>query len=220
MPENYVEDIGQINAAESQSCNFARRLLKQPGLLLYGLSQFLCVLAVYVPSVYLKEFMNKEREISSIKAGNVITFYGIGVTVGGVISGSIINRFKGRSVFLSGLCTLLLCGICITLAYCYKYWQFCLIMLSYGSCVNGMLALRSLVLIDLCGHESVKESNCFVMFCSGIATLLSPPLVGLLKVKTGTFTYAFICTGGIYMLSSICYIVILVLDHVEIYTRL
>ena len=60
MPENYVEDIGQINAAESQSCNFARRLLKQPGLLLYGLSQFFSILAVYVPSVYLKEFMNKE----------------------------------------------------------------------------------------------------------------------------------------------------------------
>ena len=183
-------------------------ILKQPKLLIYGGAQFLTVLAWYVCQAFLPQFMMTERGIPHADAGNVIAFHGVGFTVGGIISGSIINRFKERAIFLSQFYTFVLCGISVTLIYAHEYWQFSLLMLSYGGFVFGILTLRPLVLIDLCGQESIKDGNCVILFCNGVATLFGLPLVGFLKTKTGTLIYSFMFAAIGNMLAALCYIVI------------
>jgi len=184
-------------------------LVNEPKLCLYGLAQFFSILAAYIPVAFLPQFMMQERGIPHTDAGNVIAFHGIGFIFGGIICGSIIHRLKGKSIILSGCCTFVLCGLSFALICSYEYWQFSLLMLSSGGFWCGMLALRSLVLIDLCGQELIKDGNSLLMFCGWLATLFGAPLAGFFKTEVGTLIYSFLFAAISYLIAGCCYIVII-----------
>ena len=221
--ENLPRVDEQDSVENLQSCHFLNgifnvSLLKQPTLLIYGLSQCLVIMAFNIPSDFLPEFMEMEREIND--PGSIIIFFGIGYAIGGIASGCIISRFEGKSLIFGAFYMFVSCGVCVATSYCMTYWQFSLVMVSYGIFTNSMLVLRPLVMIDLFGQQSIRDINAFIMFCNGIGALIGPPLVGELKVITGTFTYAFIFTGGLFMLSGFCQIIVQFLDYVGRYTCL
>ena len=223
--EILIEDNDSSNAEEAQSCNLChgiinKELFKEPRLLLCALSQFLFAVAIWVPIIFLPEFMSREHGISHNRAGDVLTFYGIARTAGGIISGIIINWLRRRSVTLSSFTMLGLGGSCITLAYCRQYWQYSILMVLYAIFKNSMIVLRLLVLIDLFGQDAVKDSNCFILFFGWVGTLFSTPIAGVWKAKTGTLSYAFIFAGGVHMFASLPYIIIYCLNHLTNKRRL
>ena len=223
--EVLTEDNDSSKAEESQPCNLCHgiinaELFKEPRLLLCALSHFLFTLALWVPIIFLPEFMTREHGISHKRAGDVLNFYGVAKTAGSIISGIIINWFRRRSLTLSSFTMLGLGGSCITFAYCCKYWQYSTLMVLYGIFQSSVPVLRLLVMIDLFGQEAVKDSNCFIMFFGWIATLFGTPIAGVWKGKTGTLSYAFIFAGGAHMFAILPYIIIYCLNHLTNQWRL
>ena len=172
----------------------------------------LYTLGQYVPVDFLPDFMVKEHGISPLQAGNIITFYGVSSIVGRLIGGLLTSYMEKGALLLVTACMLLLGGSCFGMALSTYYWQFVICICIYGVFLGMFSVLRTISLVDMFGVDSLKDSYGMIMFCSGVSTLLGPPMAGWLKVCWGTYYYAFFVTAGIFIAGGIVSL-ILVLEN-------
>ena len=73
----------------------------------------------------------------------------------------------------------------------------------YGFFYRYIIALIPISLVDIFGIEFLKISYAIITFCSGIAMLIGPPLVGWLKVYFGTYDIPFAVVAGVFYVGGI-----------------
>ena len=171
-------------------------------LAIFCLVNCLYILACYIPLDFLPDSMVKEHGISHINAGNIVPIYGMASFVGRLIGGIIPTYMENSALLLTSLCMILLGTSCLGMAFSILYWHFVVCACIYGIFRGMFHVLVPISLVDMFGVESLKDSYGIIMFCSGISTLLGPPMVGWLKVIWATYDYAFIITAGIFYLGA------------------
>ena len=175
----------------------------------------LSVLGKYVPLDFLPDFMVKEHGISQLQAGNIIPFYGVANIIGRLIGGILTSYMEKSALLLVTACMLLMGGSCFGMALSTYYWQFVICIFIYGLFLGIFSALRTISLVEMFGVDSLKDSYGIIMFCSGVSSLLGPPMAGWLKVCWGTYDYAFFVTSGIFVAGGIMALIIVLVNRKE-----
>lgn len=165
-------------------------------------------LAVYVPYVYLPN-MTLERGIESESAAFIISLIGISNTLGRVVIGAIVDLPWVSSLVVTNL-SLILSGLCLfAFPSCSDYTSFVIVALLLGLSVSAFISLTSIVLVDLLGLDSLTSSFGMLVLCRGIASILGPPLAGLMFDWTQKYMASFYLAGAFFVaggiLSSIAY---------------
>ena len=168
-------------------------------------------LVVYVPINFLPDALIKEHGISSIKAGNIIAFYGISNIIGSIISGMILNYLEKCAVLLTFICMTGLALSCIGMAFSVVYWQYVLCSCIYGFFLRGVSASIPISLVDMFGIDYLKFSYGVIMFGWTFSALVGPPFVGKLKVIWGSYDFAFIVAGGFHFVGASFVLIVVIL---------
>ena len=177
--------------------------LKDPRLIIFCLVNSFYTLGYYVPLDFLPDAMTKEHAISQLRAGNVISFYGVASTIGRLTGAVITNYMKKSALLLIVVCMLSLGCACFGMAFSSYYWHFVIVIFVYGIFLGMFSILRPISLIDMFGMEYLKESYGIIMLCNGISTLLGPPMAGWVKVLSGYYYYDFLITSGIFSVGGV-----------------
>ena len=172
-------------------------------------------LAGYIPLDFLPDAMVKEHEIFPTKAGSVISLIGIASIAGPLLSGLTTNYLKNTVAFFFSLCMMLTGICCVGMAFSTLYWHFVICIFFYGLFLREIIVLIPLLLVDMFGTDSLKFSYGVTMFCSGIATLIGPPIIGWLKTLGYSYDSVFIIAGGIFVIGGFFALILLCLNKRE-----
>ena len=159
-------------------------------------------LAVYVPYVYLPN-MTHQRGISSESAAFIISLIGVSNTIGRVIIGAFVDLPWVSSLVVTNI-SLIMSGVCLFIfPFCYDYTSFSMVALMLGLFVSAFISLTSIVLVDLLGLDSLTSSFGMLVLCRGIASILGPPLAGLVFDWSQDYNASFYMAGGFFVFGGI-----------------
>lgn len=166
---------------------------------IFQLSGFL---AVYVPYVYLPEMTNK-KDIDSESAAFIISLIGVSNTIGRVIIGAFVDLPWVSSLVVTNI-SLIMSGVCLlAFPFCYTYESFVVAALSLGLFISAFISLTSIVLVDLLGLDSLTSSFGMLVLFRGVASILGPPLAGLVYDMTEQYDASFYMAGGFFIFGGV-----------------
>ena len=179
------------------------KLLRNPKVYLYCLSQSLALIAMYVPLYFLPHMMIKERYISRLEAGNIIPIFGVGSIIGRILSGVFVNYVKNSSVAVCCANFMFLSGCCFGYVFCHSYIGFASLNFINGLLFGATFVLIPLTLIEIFGAESITDTYGLVMLSSGITVTFGLPILGKLDDTFHTDKAAFFMAGSSYFICSV-----------------
>ena len=169
-------------------------------------------MAVYVPYVYLPN-MTHQRGISSESAAFIISLIGVSNTIGRVIIGAFVDLPWVSSLVVTNI-SLIMSGVCLFIfPFCYDYTSFSMVALMLGLFVSAFISLTSIVLVDLLGLDSLTSSFGMLVLCRGIASILGPPLAGLVFDWSQDYSASFYMAGGFFVFGGILSFVAYFMDR-------
>ena len=176
--------------------------LANPLYLLVCISNILGFLALYVPYVYLPNMMHS-KGIPPSNASFVISLIGISNTLGRIIVGAFVDLPWVSSMVVTNL-SLSFSGVCVIIfPFCHSYVSFIIVALLLGLFVSAYVSLTSIVLVDLLGIDCLTSTFGLLVLFRGVASILGPPLAGVVYDATQEFNASFYMAGAFFIAAGV-----------------
>ncbi|XP_054166334.1 monocarboxylate transporter 7-like isoform X2 [Oppia nitens] len=182
---------------------------------LLSVSNIFGMMGFYVPYVYITQFAvshvyDGDELVKADSAALLISVIGISNTVGrlcfGIMS-DIINRngtiggIRITALTINNIC-LVFCGLSvIIMPYCVTYTTVLVSSVLFGFFVSAYICLTSIILVDLLGIDRLTNAFGLLSLFRGIASMLGPPLAGMIFDSTDSYPITF-CVAGILLIIS------------------
>ncbi|KAL8584946.1 hypothetical protein ACOMHN_043582 [Nucella lapillus] len=136
-----------------------------------------------------------ETGISALNSAFLLTVFGMGNFVGGVIGGLIGNVWVDHRITQYS-CANIALGVCaFVFPFGRVFDEFAAILVCAGLSFGVVLGLLVVVLIDLIGTENLSDGLGYIMLANGIGAFAGPALTGLIRREYGSYDYAFYLAG-------------------------
>ena len=178
-------------------------LLKKPKLLSYCFSQGLYALGYFIPINFLPDMMVQDHGISSENAGNIIPIIGAATSIGKIMTGLLMAKFKLNPLALTSV-YLLGCGIfSVSFLFCTHYSGFVVVGALYGLVLGPIEMLIMECLTEMFGIKLVKDTIGFIMIVYAIGALIGAPFAGWFFDIFHNYNASFYCCAMIYLVSAL-----------------
>ncbi|CAD5229360.1 unnamed protein product [Bursaphelenchus okinawaensis] len=185
-------------------------LFTDPVYVLFAASNFLTSIGFNGPPMYMP--MNAENilKVSKQDAATTVSAFGLANLLGRIVFGMICDRelpFKyGKDTTTNRLWiynwTLMFNGIaCCFVFMMTDFNAFLFYCFSFGFLISSYVCLTSVVLVDLIGVEKLTNAFGLLLLVQGIATVVGPPIAGVLYDITGNYDWTFLFCGVCLFLS-------------------
>lgn len=171
-------------------------LLKDVLYVLFAISNFLTSIGFNVPYVYLPDRAVK-LGYSKADGARLISVVGIANTIGRVILGYISDSKRVNRLYIySGGLTL--CGVASALSFlCNDMKSLSAYAAFFGLSIGCYVSLTSVLLVDLLGLERLTSAFGLLLLFQGVASLIGPPLAGLMYDMTQDYDSSFYMMGAV-----------------------
>lgn len=177
-------------------------LLKNTVFLIYGLSCIFCMAGFFVPFIFLPdhaEGLGYSRE----KGTMLLSVLGITNTIGRVLAGWISDRPWADCLMINNI-SLIIGGIATILCpFCTTYVLLVLYACVFGMCIAAFVSLRSIILVDLIGLNSLTSAFGIIVLCQGITSFVGAPIAGSLYDATGSYNASYYLAGTTITLAGV-----------------
>jgi len=181
------------------------RLFAVPVYSLFFISNFTLAYAYDLPYIYLPDYAIEQRIANP---SFLISIIGIVNTFGQIMYGYLGDKKAVNTMVLFGI-SILICGALISLIpIMHSYAALATFSALFGLCISASFALETIVLVKILSLEQLTKAYSLLMFGQGVASLIGPPIGGLLWDMTQSYTSTFIFTGVSIIFSGILALVI------------
>ena len=168
------------------------------------LADALAVMALYIPYSYLKPVADAAGVASSLSA-ILISAIGVGSVSGRLLSGWMSDQPWCHPLFLTRAVVSLSCALPFLLSWVDHFWMFTALCVLFGFLTGQWIAATSPLLVSLLGIQQLSQAFGLLTAVRGMASLISPPLAGLLVDLTTNPMLALYLSGMLLMLSGLVY---------------
>ena len=168
--------------------------------LLMVVADALAVMALYIPYSYLQPVA---------QAAGVhphLTTLLISAIAGGSVSGRLLSGWMSdqpwcHPLYLTRAVVTMSCILPFLLSWVDHLWMFAGLSLLFGFLTGQWIAATSPLLVSLLGIDQLSQAFGLLTFVRGVASLISPPLAGMLVDLTVNPHVALYLSGGLLLLS-------------------
>ena len=178
-------------------------LMTDPKFILIGVSNLFGFLGFFVPFLYLPSMASSLDSISPDQASLLVSVIGISNTVGRIGCGYISDFACVDSLAVTNI-SFFLTGVCIILfPLLGSFTEFIILSLIFGLCIAALVTLTSIVLVDVLGLEKLTSAFGLLIMFRGVATIMGPPLAGLVQEWAGNYDMSFNVAGAFLILAGL-----------------
>jgi len=177
-------------------------IAKNPYFLLVGISQAIASLGFFIPFIYLPD-MAVLKGFTKVDSNFLLSYIAITNTVGRVIIGLITDIPWVDSLLVTNLSMVFLGASTFAFPFCTTYTALIIVALVFGFSLAGLIALASILMVDLLGLENLNLSFGLLTFFKGVATVVGPPLAGAVFDVTQSYDASFYYGGGALIFASL-----------------
>eukprot|EP00092_Neocalanus_flemingeri_P002445 GFUD01002615.1.p1 GENE.GFUD01002615.1~~GFUD01002615.1.p1 ORF type:complete len:457 (+),score=94.38 GFUD01002615.1:314-1684(+) len=168
------------------------------------LADALAVMALYIPYTYLKPVADAAGIASNLSA-ILISAIGVGSVSGRLLSGWMSDQPWCHPLFLTRAVISISCALPFLLSWVDHFWMFSGLSIMFGFLTGQWIAATSPLLVSLLGIDQLSQAFGLLTAVRGLASLVSPPLAGLLVDLTTNPLLALYLSGMLLMLSGLVY---------------
>jgi len=181
--------------------SFSRKTLNKIVLILGAIT----ALGPFSIDMYLPGFpaMARDLEVSTSDIGLSLTSFFIGISVGQLIYGPLIDRYGRKPLILIGLALYLIASIGCSIAPSLNWLIFLRLVQALGGCV-GMVASRAIVR-DVFPISETAKTFSILMLVMGIAPIIAPTIGGMISAQFGWRFIFYILTAMALILLLLVY---------------
>lgn len=163
--------------------------------ILFALSNFCTSIGFNAPYIFIVD-RAIHFGIPDSQASFLLAVIGISNTVSRILLGYISDQPWVNRLYLYNV-ALTLCGIgtCGSIWF-YSYSSQIFYAAVFGSMSGAYVGLTSVVLVDLLGMERLTNAFGLLLMFQGIASLIGPPICGMLFDLTDSYDYSFLLAGS------------------------
>ena len=193
-------------------------LFKDPKFVLIAASNLVGFLGFFVPFLYLPSLASSKEDVSAEEAAILLSVIGISNTVGRIVCGYISDFawvdplvvtnisfiLTGNDKFVRMLSwIMLICsGISILIFPLLEgFTEFIAISLMFGVSIAALITLTSIVLVDVLGLESLTSAFGMLIMFRGLATIMGPPIAGMVYEAFGSYSMSFNVAGAFLLVA-------------------
>lgn len=168
--------------------------------IIFVLSNFLTSIGFNVPYVYLVA-LGKSLKVAN--PSYLLSAIGAANTVGRIVLGYFSDKTYVNRLLVYNVC-LTLCGVSTIISvFCLDFDSLMGYSIVFGFTIGAYVGLTSVILVDLLGLEKLTNAFGLLLLFQGIASLLGPPLAGVLFDMTQTYVPAFLMAGIMITMSGL-----------------
>ena len=138
-----------------------------------------------------------------MKAGNVLSVFGIGFTFGGILFGTAVKYCQNSSLIFEFIGIVGISFICMGYVYCYDYWMLAALSFLFGLFRSALSTLRPISLVHMFGIEYLNVAYAMVTFVGSLAAIFGPPIIGAFKYAIGSYAKVYLFIGGIFIVGAV-----------------
>jgi len=168
------------------------------------LADALAVMALYIPYSYLKPVAVAAGVAPQLSA-ILISAIGVGSVSGRLLSGWMSDQTWCHPLFLTRAVVSISCAIPFLLAWVDHFWMFIGLSIIFGFLTGKWIAATSPLLISLLGIQHLSQAFGLLTAVRGVASLVSPPLAGMVVDFTINPLNALYLSGMLLMMSGLAY---------------
>lgn len=170
--------------------------------IIFSISNFLTSIGFNIPYVYIVS-RAKGLGISPSNASLILSVIGIANTVGRIVLGYISDKTWVNRLWVYNTC-LTLCGIATALScFCSDFYSLVVYASIYGFLIGAYVGLTSVILVDLLGLDKLTNAFGLLLLFQGIASLIGPPIAGVLYDVLKSYDPGFMVAGVTIALSGL-----------------
>jgi len=178
-------------------------LLADPKFLLIGISNLFGFLGFFVPFLYVPSMASDKENISVDQSALLLSVIGISNTFGRIGCGYISDFSWVDSLFVTNI-SFFLTGICIFIfPFLNSFTEYIILCLIFGLCIASLVTLTSIVLVDVLGIERLTSAFGILIMFRGIATILGPPIAGMVYEAAKSYSASFFVSGCFLLVAGV-----------------
>jgi len=172
--------------------------------LLMVLADALSVMALYIPYSYLQP-VAQAAGVSPHLSTFLISAIGVGSVSGRLLSGWMSDQPWCHPLYLTRVVVTISCSLPFLLSWVDHFWMFIGLSILFGFLTGQWIAATSPLLVSLLGIDQLSQAFGLLTFVRGVASLVSPPLAGMLVDLTINPLVALYLSGMLLLLSGAVY---------------
>jgi len=168
------------------------------------LADALAVMALYIPYSYLNPVAvaaGVKPQLSSI----LISGVGVGSVTGRLLAGWMSDQSWCHPLYLTKVVVCLAFPIPFLLSWVDHFWMFICLAILFGFLTGQWIAATSPLLVSMLGIQHLSQAFGLLTAVRGVASLVSPPLAGVLVDFTINPLFALYLTGLLLLVSGLVY---------------
>jgi len=168
--------------------------------LLMVVADALSVMALYIPYSYLQP-VAEATGVDPYLATLLISSIGGGSVAGRLLSGWMSDQPWCHPLYLTRVVVTMSCALPFLFSWVDHFWMFVGLAILFGFLTGQWIAATSPLLVSLLGIDQLSQAFGLLTFVRGVASLISPPLAGMLVDLTINPHTALYFSGGLLLLS-------------------
>merc|ERR1719244_799343 len=198
------EDKEETGCKSALTSAFSPQLFTNIPFVLQALSNLFATQGLYIPYMYLPG-LAVAQGIRTVDASFLISIVGISNTLGRIMTGGFTD-LTGVSPLIITTVALGLGGVSSALmTACSSYFSFVLVSVMFGVTLSAWCAVTSPSVVEVLGLDLLTMGFGAVTFVRGCAALTGPPMAGFIADASGNPLYAFYCSAGLLVISSVIF---------------
>jgi len=172
--------------------------------LLIVLADAFSVMALYIPYSYLQP-VAENHGVSPDLSTLLISAIGVGSVCGRLLAGWMSDQPWCHPLYLTRAVVTIACAVPFLLSWVDHFWMFAGLSVLFGFLTGQWIAATSPLFVSLLGVDQLSQAFGLCTFVRGLASLVSPPLAGMLVDLTTNPHMALYLSGGLFLLSGAVY---------------
>jgi len=168
------------------------------------LADALAVMALYIPYSYLDPVV-AAAGVPPQLASLLIAGIGIGSVAGRLLAGYLADQPWCHPLYLTRAVVCLACGLPFFLAWVDTFWMFICLAIMFGFLTGQWIAATSPLLVSMLGIKQLSQAFGLLTAVRGVASLVSPPMAGMLVDLTINPLLALYLSGWLLLGSGAAY---------------
>jgi len=172
--------------------------------LLMVLGDAFAVMALYIPYSYLQPVATAagvDQYLSTL----LISAIGVGSVSGRLLAGWMSDQPWCHPLYLTRAVVAIACSLPFLLSWVDHFWMFTGLCVLFGFLTGQWIAATSPLLVSLLGIDQLSQAFGLLTFVRGVASLVSPPLAGMLVDLTINPLIALYLSGILLLFSGVVY---------------